>query len=204
MISQTLRQTQQLVILAQAGDDSALGQLCGVYAERVRRVVRFRMGPELRSQLESMDLVQEALIEAVKDIGDFTYRSDGDFLNWLSRIVENTIRDYIDRIHTAKRDVRRQVSLNKLGAHTDKSQPDVDLPAVTTTPSVILSLREELDKLEQAMDRLKPEYREVIMLAKIEGLPCKEIAGRLNKSPAAVAMSLSRGIIALTNLFKRI
>ncbi len=54
------------------------------------------------------------------------------------------------------------------------------------------------------MDRLKPEYREVIILAKIEGLPCKEIADRLNKSPAAVAMSLSRGIIALTNLFKRI
>jgi RNA polymerase sigma-70 factor (ECF subfamily) len=204
MISQTLRRTQQLVALAQAGDDSALGQLCGIYAERVRRVVRFRMGPELRSQLESMDLVQEALIEAIKDIGDFKYSSDGDFLNWLSRIVENTIRDNIDRIHTAKRDIRRQVSLNKLGARIDKSQPDVVLPAVTTTPSMFLSRREELDKLEQAMDRLKPEYREVIMLAKIEGLPCKEIAGRLNKSPAAVAMSLSRGIVALTNLFDRI
>jgi len=107
MSSQTLRRTHQLVTLAQGGDDSALNQLCGIYAERVRRIVRFRMGPELRSQLESMDLVQEALIEAVKDIGDFTYRSHGDFLNWLSSIVENTIRDYVDRVHAAKRDVRR-------------------------------------------------------------------------------------------------
>ena len=203
MSSQTLRRTQQLVTLAQGGDNSALGQLCSVYGERVRRIVRFRMGPELRSQLESMDLVQEALVEAVKDIGDFTYCSEGDFLNWLSSIVENTIRDYVDRIHAAKRDVRRQVSLNKISARTDRPQPDVGLPAVTTTPSVVLSLREELDRLEQAMDRLKPQYREVIMLAKIEGLSCKEIAGRLNKSPAAVAMSLSRGIIALTNLFER-
>jgi len=204
MSSQTLRRTHQLVTLAQGGDDSALNQLCGIYAERVRRIVRFRMGPELRSQLESMDLVQEALIEAVKDIGDFTYRSHGDFLNWLSSIVENTIRDYVDRVHAAKRDVRRQVSLNKVAARTDRPQPDVGLPAVTTTPSVVLSLREEFDRLEKAMDRLKPQYREVIMLAKIEGLSCKEIAGRLNKSPAAVAMSLSRGIIALTNLFERI
>jgi RNA polymerase sigma-70 factor (ECF subfamily) len=203
MSSQTLRRTQQLVALAQGGDNSALGQLCSIYAERVRRIVRFRMGPELRTQLESMDLVQEALVEAVKDIGDFTYCSDGDFLNWLSSIVENTIRDYVDRIHAAKRDVRRQVSLNKISARTDRARPDVGMPAVTTTPSVVLSLREELDRLEQAMDRLKPQYREVIMLAKIEGLSCKEIAGRLNKSPAAVAMSLSRGIIALTNLFER-
>jgi RNA polymerase sigma-70 factor (ECF subfamily) len=80
----------------------------------------------------------------------------------------------------------------------------VGLPAVTTTPSVILSLREELDRLERALDRLKPEHREVIVLAKVEGLSCKEIAGRLSKSPAAVAMSLSRAIVSLTDLFKRI
>ncbi|KPL13165.1 hypothetical protein AMJ85_00050 [candidate division BRC1 bacterium SM23_51] len=162
------------------------------------------MGPGLRAQLDSMDLVQETLIEAVKDIGDFTYSSEGDFLRWLSSIVENTIRDNVDRIHAAKRDVRRQVSLDRVAACADRPHRDVGLPAVTTTPSVILSLREELDRLERALDRLKPEYREVIVLAKVEGLSCKEIAGRLSKSPAAVAMSLSRAIVSLTDLFKRI
>ncbi len=204
MNSQALKRTQQLVTLAQGGDDSALGQLCGIYSERVRRIVRFRMGPELRSQLESMDLVQEALIEAVKDLGDFTYSSDGDFLRWLSSIVENTIRDNVDRIHAAKRDVRRQVSLDKMAARADRLHADAGLPVVTTTPSVVLSLREELDRLEEAMDRLKPQYREVIVMAKIEGLSCKEIAARQNKRPAAVAMSLSRAIVAVTNIFERI
>jgi RNA polymerase sigma-70 factor (subfamily 1) len=204
MSSQALKRTQQLVTLAQGGEDSALGQLCSIYAERVRRIVRFRMGPELRSQLESMDLVQEALIEAVKDIGDFTYSSKGDFLCWLSSIVENTIRDNVDRIHAAKRDVRRQVSLEKMTERTDRLHADVGLPVVTTTPSVILSLREEFDRLERAMDRLKPQYREVLVLAKIEGLSCKEIASRQNKKPAAVAMSLSRAIVAVTNLFERV
>jgi DNA-directed RNA polymerase specialized sigma24 family protein len=68
---------------------------------------------------------------------------------------------------------------------------------------VVLSLREDLDKLERAMDRLKPQYREVLVLAKIEGLSCKEIAARQSKNPAAVAMSLSRAIVAVTNLFER-
>jgi len=204
MSSQALKKTQELVTMAQGGDDSALDQLCGIYAERVRRIVRFRMGPELRSQLESMDLVQEALIEAVKDLGDFTYSNNGDFLRWLSSIVENTIRDNVDRIHAAKRDVRRQVSLDKMAVRTDRLHADAGLPVVTTTPSVVLSLREELDRLEQAMDRLKPQYREVLVMAKIEGLSCKEIAARQNKRPAAVAMSLSRAIVAVTNIFERI
>ncbi len=204
MSSQALKRTQELVTMAKGGDDSALDQLCGIYAERVRRIVRFRMGPELRSQLESMDLVQEALIEAVKDLGDFTYSNNGDFLRWLSSIVENTIRDNVDRIHAAKRDVRRQVSLDKMAARTDMLHADAGLPVVTTTPSVVLSLREEFDRLERAMDRLKPQYREVLVMAKIEGLSCKEIAARQNKRPAAVAMSLSRAIVAVTNLFERI
>jgi RNA polymerase sigma-70 factor (ECF subfamily) len=198
-----LKKTQQLVTMAQEGDDTALGQLCSVYGERVRRIVRFRMGPALRAQLESMDLVQEALMEAIKDLDDFTFSNDGDFLRWLSSIVENTIRDNIDRIYAAKRDIRRQVSLDRVAARTNHFGIDGHLPAATTTPSVVLSLREDLDKLERAMDRLKPQYREVLVLAKIEGLSCKEIAARQNKNPAAVAMSLSRAIVAVTNLFER-
>ena len=202
MSVETLRRTQQLVALAQEGDTSALDQLCGVYTERVRRIVRFRMGPELRSQLESMDLVQEALIDAVKDLDAFTYASEGDFLRWLARIVENTIRDNVDRMHAARRDVRRQVALGQIATRTGRAPADAGLPAAATTPSAVLLLREELDRLEWAMDQLKPEYREVIMLAKIEGLTGKEIAAKLNKSRAAVAMSLSRAIVALTNAYE--
>ena len=38
----------------------------------------------------------------------------------------------------------------------------------TTTPSRIISRKEEQEKLEKAMQRLNPEYREVILLAKLK------------------------------------
>ena len=202
MSLKTLQRTQELVAQAQEGDTSALDQLCGVYTERVRRMVRFRMGPELRSHLESMDLVQEALVEAVLDLDQFRYSNEGDFLRWLSRIVENTIRDQMEKAHAAKRDIRRQVPLDHVAVRSDRPAHEADMPLAMTTPSVVLSLREDLDRLEKAMDQLKPEYREVIVLAKIEGLSCKEIAEKLNKSPAAVAMLLSRAIVAVTNLLE--
>ncbi len=196
------QKTQQLVSQAQNGDASALGQLCSVYGERVRRLIRLRMGPELRGQLESMDLVQDALIAAVGGLNDFTYRHEGDFLRWLSQVVENRIRDHVDRMHAAKRDVRRQVRLSGQSGSVRDGLRDQAVPVVTTTPSVLLGRREELNRLEQAMDRLKDEHREVLLLAKIEGLAHKEIAERLNRSPAAVAKLLSRAIVALANEFE--
>jgi RNA polymerase sigma-70 factor (subfamily 1) len=204
MSERVAQKTRQLVTLAKQGDEPALDRLCIVYAERIRRIVRLRMGPELRSQLDSMDLVQEALMAAVRDIGDFTYRSEGDFLRWLSQIAENKIRNNVARMHAAKRDVRREIVADDRDAPIGAPQGRGGCRVVTTTPSVVLLRRDELDKLERAMDQLKPPYRQVILLAKIEGLSHKETAIKMNTSPTAVAMLLSRAIVALTDAYKRL
>ena len=74
-------------------------------------------------------------------------------------------------------------------------------PIQATTPSMILSQKEDLDKLEKALDKLKPEYREVIVLAKIDELSYAEIADRLGKSINAVGHLISRAMIALSDVF---
>lgn len=193
--------TQYLVTLAKEGDNSALNQLCNVYGERVRRIIRLRMGRELRSQLESMDLVQDVLVSALRDLGDFTYRSEGDFLRWLGKIAENRIRDNLDKLHAHKRDIRKEAPLYDYASTSRDDRARVLEPARNTTPSVILSRREELDKLEKAIDQLKPEYREVIVLAKIDGLSYQEIGDRLGKSTDAVGHLLLRAMVALTDTF---
>ena len=99
--------TQRLVILAKEGDQSAIDELCRVYGERVRRIIRFRMDRRLRSKIDSADVVQDALVRALGGLQDFTYRDDGDFMRWLSRIAENRLHDIVDRFHAQKRDIRR-------------------------------------------------------------------------------------------------
>ena len=86
-------QTQRLVSLAKDGDESALQRLCETYGERVLRIVRLRIGGELRSKLQSMDLVQDVFVSALRGLKDFTYQNEGDFLRWLATITENRIRD---------------------------------------------------------------------------------------------------------------
>ena len=199
-----IRKTQELVVLAQGGDNLALDQLCRVYGERVHRIVRFRMGRELRGKLESMDLVQDAFVAAVRDLGDFEYQNEGDFLRWMSQIAENRIRDNLKRLHADKRDIRREVPIDHREPTTGDNCYRMPEPIRKTTPSVIMSISEELDKLENAMNLLKPEYREVIVLNQIEGLSLKKIGDRLGKSPDAVRMLVARAMAALTSTFEKV
>ena len=198
------KSTQRLVTLAKEGDRAALEQLCQVYAERVHWIVRLRMGGEIRSKLDSMDLVQDAFVLALQDLGDFTYKDEGDFLRWLSKIAENRIRDNIKKLHADKRDIRKEVLLRNLVPTTQGSLFGALGPVASTTPSLIISKREELSKLERAIDKLRPEYREVIILKKIEELSYKEISNRLGKSTDAVGMLISRAMIALIDVFEKI
>ena len=193
--------TQHLVALAKDGDESALNQLWKVYGPRVHWIMRFRMGRELRSKLDSMDLAQDALVSALEGLGEFTYKNEGDFLRWLSKIAENRLRDNLDKLHADKRDIRKEVRLDDYGPTTAGGFVRTPGPIDATTPSVIMSRKEELDKLEKAIDQLKPEYRKVIVLAKIDGLSYKEIGDRLGKSTDAVGHLLSRAMVALTDTF---
>ena len=194
--------TQHLVALVKGGDESALNQLCRVYGARVHWIIRLRMGTELRSKLESMDLVQDTLIHALGRLDDFTYKNEGDFVRWLSTIAENVIRGSLKRLHTNKRDIRREVPLVKHRPTGTGRFAETPGPIDATTPSLIMSRKEDLVELERAIDQLKPEYREVIILTKIEGLSYKEISKRLDKSHDAVRKLVSRAILALANIFE--
>jgi RNA polymerase sigma-70 factor (ECF subfamily) len=197
------QKTQQLVVLAKEGDKSAINQLYRVYAERVRWMVRFRMSKELRSRLESMDLVQDTLIHAFNGLGNFTYKNEGDFVRWLSKIAENEVRGNLKKLHAGKRNIHKEVRLDNYGSTTAADFVGSVVPDKATTPSVIISKKEELDKLTRAMDALKSEYREVIVLTKIEGLSYKEIASRLGKSSEAIRKLVSRAMAELTVVFRR-
>ena len=195
------QKTQELVTLAKEGNEPALEQLCRIYGERVRRIIRLRMGNELRSKLESMDMVQDVLMCAFKDFEDFKYTSEGDLLRWLGKIAENRIRDNLDKLHAEKRDIRKEIPIDKYASTSREGGAAIPELARHTTPSVILSKKEDLDKLEKAIDKLKPEYKEVIILAKIDGLSYKEIGQRLGKSADAAGHMLLRAMVSLTDTF---
>jgi len=194
--------TQALLQRVQTGDREALNELYNRYLMRVLAAVRARLGAELRGKLESWDVVQDALLASLKNVQSFDQSSEGAFLNWLAKVVENRIRDQLDYFRAEKRDHRLERPL--VGPRSAESSAPLDLPgrSCAPTPSQALILSEDLARLEKAMDQLPEESRELIVAVKIEGRTYDEIAQALDKSPDAVRMQVKRALSALTKAFR--
>jgi RNA polymerase sigma-70 factor, ECF subfamily len=197
--------TQVLIERVQQGDQGALNELVERYQMRVLAVVRIRLGVQLRKKLESWDVVQEVLIDALRKVQSFDFRTEGAFLKYLNRVVENRIRDEAEHWAAQKRDVGRETPLEKGRSSGSVNPLSVLGDSGQSTPSKIVSRKEEMAQLEDAMDLLaeeSAEYRDLIVAAKLEGRSYQEIADEMGISPDAVRMRLKRAELALTKIFK--
>ena len=92
-----------LLAQARAGQDQALGELCALYRNYLRMVVRTGLGPRLRERVELSDVVQEALVEVVRQFPGFTGQTEAALVGWLRRLVAQKLAD-LGRYHSrAKR-----------------------------------------------------------------------------------------------------
>src|SRR3954468_13451983 len=72
----------ELMAKARAGETDALGELCGLYRNYLRMVVRSGLGPRLRERVELSDVVQEALVEVVRQFPQFTGQNEAALVGW--------------------------------------------------------------------------------------------------------------------------
>lgn len=179
--------TFTLLEKAKAGDEQALSQVFEKYRRRLLVLVHFKLSPNARERTEVEDVVQETCLRAFRDVGRFTYRTPGSFLRWLSSIADHVIVDrvrYQNRDRRAGEEIPFRSESNPLGAE----------PADTKTPSRLLGQQEAVDRLLGRLNQLPEDYRQAILLAKIEGLSTAEMAERLGKSREQVALLVYRAV----------
>src|SRR5215469_4902688 len=66
----------ELMAKARAGERDALGELCALYRNYLRMIVRTGLGPKLRERVELSDVVQETLVEVVRQFSQFTGQTE--------------------------------------------------------------------------------------------------------------------------------
>ncbi len=191
------RETVDLVRRAQAGDDDAFEDVVRRAYPKVRQIVRARIGPGLRQVAESGDVVQEAMGEVVRGLGDFEMRDDDALIKWIAGLVENRLRDMAKYHGRAKRDAGRVIPLvPKAPGDTTNA---IDPARSTQTPLEKASDREMAERLRVAVKALEPKHREVIE-RRGEGLTWGEVAKAMDlPSEGAARMLHSRAKVALMN-----
>jgi len=179
--------TYALLEKAGAGDREALSLAFGRYRGRLIVLAHFKMSPRARRLTEAEDVVQETMLRAFRDLGQFSYRTPGSFFRWLASILDHTI---VDRARYLGRERRA-------GEETpfrSESNPQGPEPMDSQTPSRLLGQSERVEQLLERLSALPEEYRQAILLAKIEGLTTAEMAERLGKPREAVALLVYRAV----------
>jgi RNA polymerase sigma-70 factor (ECF subfamily) len=179
--------TVELIERFRGGEMHAFTALFERYSRRLAVLIHYKLSPEKRRGEDVEEYLQETFLAAFKDLHRFEYRSPGSFLSWLSRIADHVIAN---RARAWNRHKRR-VELTRFRSNTNPLGPE---PADSLSPSRILREREALASLLEKLNALPEHYREVILLAKIEGLSTQEIAARLDKPRQAVALLIHRAI----------
>ena len=180
--------SRELLDQAKSGSSEALNRIYERCAGRLLAFIRLRLGRDLRSRLESRDILQATLLKSLEHVSDLKAQETRSVMAWLARIAEHEIRDCADFHHRQRRDAARETPLDD----------DAPLPALTRSALSRVILDEEATRLEQAIDSLSPAHREVILLRKFEELSFSEIAQRLGKTEDACRMLLARAMTALT------
>jgi RNA polymerase sigma-70 factor (ECF subfamily) len=180
--------SSDLLQQARSGSPEALNLLYERCAGRLLAFIRLRLGRDLRSRLESRDILQATLLKSLEHLGDLKGNETQSLMAWLARIAEHEIRDCADFHHRQRRDAARDQAIDDA----------VALPALARSALSRVILDEQAKQLEEALESLSADHREVILLRKFEELSFAEIGRRLGKSEDACRMLLARAMTALT------
>jgi len=167
-----------LVKAFQAGDQHAFESLVRRYQHQVANLVYVTMG----SRDDVDDIAQEVFIRVYKSLPRFKF--DASFFSWVYRITMNLCIDEI-----RKRKIRKVLSLDFLTEDAlEKSRKNKD----HSMPSDSMLLDERRQIVQSALQRLKPEHRDILVLREYKDLGYSEIAEALDISLEAVKSRIFR------------
>ena len=171
-----LDSTFQLITRARTGDQAAIERLFARHLKPLQRWASGRLPKWARDLADTDDLVQEALLQTFKRIGDFEPRRVGALQAYLRQAVLNRLRDEL------RRKARRPDEMNLDGLE--------DVTARSPLEEAIG--RQAIEDYEDALRRLRPEEREAI-IARVEiGYTYEELAEALGKPSADAARKAAR------------
>jgi RNA polymerase sigma-70 factor (ECF subfamily) len=175
---------RRLIAECLGGRRDAYGELVSRYQARLyNAALRLVQSPD-----DAADVVQDAFLNAFLSL--HTFKGDAEFFTWLYRITFNTAI-------SLKRKKRPALSLD---THSGEGGIEPDDPSEYVKPGAAIERSEDEKKLGEAIERLSPEHREVLLMKDIDGLKYEEIADLLRVPIGTIRSRLHRARLELRDL----
>jgi RNA polymerase sigma-70 factor (ECF subfamily) len=160
---------------------------------------RARLARGASWKLEASDIVQATLLEAHQKRDQFRGRSEAEMAGWLRQLLDCTLKDAARAWRRARRDTARERPFE--AAPCESSARPVDLLASSQcSPSKAVERHEAAVRLARALDQLPEAQHRALVLRHCHGHSIEEVGQRLERTPAAVAGLLKRGLRQLREL----
>ncbi|HEY7727163.1 MAG TPA: sigma-70 family RNA polymerase sigma factor [Candidatus Eisenbacteria bacterium] len=174
---------EELVQRAQRDDERAFGELVHRYESKVYSL-SLRM---LRNPEDAEDVLQDTFLRAYRGIKSF--RGNSTFSTWIYRIAANSA------LMRLRKKQLPTVSIED----ADERETPINIADWRPGPVEDLLTQETVRAMEEAVESLPPEFRQVFILRDVEELSNAEVAEILDLSVAAVKSRLHRARLKVRN-----
>jgi RNA polymerase sigma-70 factor (ECF subfamily) len=175
MMDNSEKEIEELVIKSQQGDAEAFAQIYDVFVTPIYRYIFYKVKKE-----DVEDLVETLFLKAWENIGKYKKQKKTSFKSWIFRIAHNLVVDHY-------RLTREHASLDPRISDTKRESDPVQQA----------KLKLDNERLKAAIDKLKPNYQQIVLLKFINELSNEEIAKVLKKSEGSVRILQFRALKAL-------
>jgi RNA polymerase sigma-70 factor (ECF subfamily) len=183
------------------GDRAAQDELLRRYRPWLRVLAQTEINRRLQRKFDASDVVQQAFLEACRDLPQFHGQSEAELAAWLRAILGHVLAHEVRRYRgTRRRDLERELPLDDALDQTSRRLGAM-LAAPQSSPSHQAHRHEQELKLAEHLARLPEDQRTVLILRHLEGLPHEEIARRMGRSSGAVRMLWVRALARLREEF---
>ena len=191
-MAEPTNEAAQWLAAARAGSRAALGQALEACRGYLLMIARRELGPQLQAKGGASDVVQETVLDAVRDFAHFQGNTEAELLQWLRRLLLNNLADFTRQYRaTDKRQIDREVRLEGGDSSAERGG---GLAAGLPSPSGEAMAHEQAEAVRRAVARLPDDYRRVIVLRYQEQLSFDEIGRSLGLTANAARKLLLRAV----------
>ncbi len=198
-------ETEELLLHAKGGDESAVNQLMYRHRNSLRHLVRIRLDQKIQRRVGVSDVVQDVLVEANRRFQRYLDNPVMPFHLWLRQIARDRIIDAHRRHRvSARRSVdREQNRVAPVGHDQSSFQLASILNDNRLTPAAAALQKEMARHIEQALTKLDEKDCEIIVMRHYEMLTNQEIAAALQLTEPAASMRYLRAIRRLKSVLQQ-
>ncbi len=185
------------IAAARRGEPRALTSLFQRNLPPLVAFIRARAGKVVAARESAADIAQSVFREVLEDADKIELKGEGAFRNWLYMQATRKVLDRAKFHARDRRDAGKEVPIPEAGPGADAL---LGCYATVVSPSRHAGAREELARIEDAVQSLPASQRDAVTMSRLMGLSYAQIAEAMQMTESAVRGHVARGLAALSSV----